>query len=149
MRLRNIWPRFECSRNSWVGRCSQRHSKEFPHGRFAVTLVETTAPGKSLLLWILEMFDQNLEPKFKFSWELQLEKVCAQQPCTIFLYWKAFQPKNAISPCWWKNISKQITFFTRKNRCLKNGYILKMLKKESYSEDENFKNFPRKKCHKK
>ena len=80
-----------------VGRCSQRHSKEFPHGRFAVTLVETTASGKSLLLWILETFDWILEPKSEFSWELQFEKVCAQQPCTIFLFIeKLFNQKRNI-----------------------------------------------------
>ena len=43
------------------------------------------------------MSDQNLEPKSELSWELQFEKVCAQQPCTIFLFIeKLFNKKRNI-----------------------------------------------------
>ena len=106
------------------GRCSQRHSKEFPHGRFAVTLVETTASGKSLLLWILETFDQNSEPKSEFSWELQFERVCAQQPCTIFLFiGKLFNQKTQYHPVDEKAFPNKLHSWQEKMNVLKNGQI--------------------------
>ena len=135
MRLRNIWPRFECSRNTWGGR--EGAARGIPRNSLTDDLLSLSLKQPPLenhsYFEFLGKFDQNLEPKSEFSWELQFEKVCAQQPCTIFLFiGKLFNQKTQYHPVDEKAFPNKLHSLKEKLNALKNKHFENYKKKKSY-----------------